>query len=701
MKQQYKDYLFNKHILVSECSTKDPVEVAGALYLLDIGSNIHIKNGLNLANSSVVDYIYYQQNIIPTRVAEPFYKGFPESVAKLSTTDRLFDQLISYMVTYGEGDFDEPVHSVLEEISKREKFNEKYHRIEFDIISVEDAEKRIVDDVNAMLASTRPHSDSDVELICNALNDFPGVDISNCKSKQTAVELLLKTGNTEFAKLLSMFDVVRLVDEINFRNYGNTNIRRLNLKNSDRKFITKVIDTISSNGAFDLPSCFEKQNELCGILHHIHYKPNTSAMRYFVHLIRGGKNYSYMSVFEALMRSGRCDEAAYYLLKSKGQSALLRNVDYIMSRCTGGQKAKVLSMLGSDNVMLLIQLLIHYENYDTESDKPRRFTFYRHKMLTSHTETSEEMKRRKSKIDPFTTSVLGNSVRPMICEALSNLLGRVYIDDSFKNIAVPMNSSCESTGFGTLTTGSRVHIDAGNKKIRAFTYWDHVDDVDLSVIGLGDDGKAKEFSWRTMWDNDESSISYSGDQTAGYKGGSEYFDIEIDALRRQYPHIKYLVFMDNVYTGLPFKKFNCKAGYMLRDIDDSGEVYEPKTVHTSFKIDCDSTMAYLFAIDLEKSDLIWLNVSMNSDLRIGGNADNDMVRKYFNITDVINQYDLFTYMASEVVDSPEDADVIVSDDMTYVDNENHCVIRSYDVEKIVALMQKTTEDGGQTKHGKG
>lgn len=45
---------------------------------------------------------------------------------------------------------------------------------------------------------------------------------------------------------------------------------------------------------------------------------------------------------------------------------------------------------------------------------------------------------------------------------------------------------------------------------------------------------------------------------------------------------------------------------MLRDVKDSGQVYEPKTVKTSFTIDCNSRLAYLFAIDLAANDFIWL-----------------------------------------------------------------------------------------------
>ena len=80
----------------------------------------------------------------------------------------------------------------------------------------------------------------------------------------------------------------------------------------------------------------------------------------------------------------------------------------------------------------------------------------------------------------------------------------------------------------------------------------------------------------------------------------EYFDLDIEGFKKRYPDIRYCILCDNVYTGTGFNNCICRAGFMMRDIVDSGEVFEPKTVQSSFAINCDSNFAYLFAIDLEK-----------------------------------------------------------------------------------------------------
>jgi hypothetical protein len=253
-----------------------------------------------------------------------------------------------------------------------------------------------------------------------------------------------------------------------------------------------------------------------------------------------------------------------------------------------------------------------------------------------------------------------------------------------KNIALPLQENTSLGGFGTLTKGSRIPIPKG-KKVRAFTYWEKVDDIDLSVIGIKGDLTYEEFSWRTMYGKQSKAITYSGDCTSGYDGGSEYYDLDLELLKKENPEIKYYILCDNVFSRIDFATCFCKAGYMLRDIKDSGEVFEPKTVETSYIVNCNSTFAYMYAIDVTKNDLIWLNMARNSNAIIAGATRLDFLLEYFNSTEVINMQSFFTMLASKVVTDPMDADVIVSDEL--FDNiESKEQIHSYDVERVMQLM---------------
>lgn len=125
---------------------------------------------------------------------------------------------------------------------------------------------------------------------------------------------------------------------------------------------------------------------------------------------------------------------------------------------------------------------------------------------------------------------------------------------------------------------------------------------------------------------------------------------------------------------------------VLRDWEDSGQVYEPKTVKSAYRINCESTFAYLFGIDLLTNEFIWLNVAKNSKSRVAGDTDFSFLTDYFHLTEVMNMYDFFSMMAEKIVEGPMEADVIVTD------HEIECaveaeIIREYDFEKIRALME--------------
>ena len=78
------------------------------------------------------------------------------------------------------------------------------------------------------------------------------------------------------------------------------------------------------------------------------------------------------------------------------------------------------------------------------------------------------------------------------------------------NYALPLQENTSQGGFGVLPKGSRIHIENA-KIIRAFTYWEKVNDIDLSVFGIDAKGRQTEFSWRTMAGRKPDAIFFSGE----------------------------------------------------------------------------------------------------------------------------------------------------------------------------------------------
>ena len=678
MRELYKTHLFGKHILVYD-SKRKPRNAFPALFAFANLLSIKIAKGKRFANKQLIAFAASRLGVY---VPEPFYRGFPNSVKKLSKDELLFDQLLNYFLTYDLDDFTKPRYSLFEEDFSRTAFKENAIIKTFDILTEKEAEVELELLVKNYLSSSRPLNDYQYTLVKEALLEY-NYTVEKCPCKDTVIRLIIDTENTYFADLLTLPDFIKVVENLNYYRYGNKDVKKLKLKNKDRVFLSNVLDRLLSKKRLSIKPCFEKQQKWCGCLHHIHYKPKTAKAQEFIKSIRYDKNQSTYSAFEKAMSNGDIPLALSILLKEKGSSAIMRNLNYLLSRCDSDEKVKiVMDKIKSKNNIVLIQLLLQYANY--KSNEGRNFKFTKFGNLVVHSETKSEVDKRKSVIDSKTIEKVVNIIRENLKENLKGKLPSVYVGEDMKKIAIPLQEGSSQGGFGTLPKGSKLPMPDG-KKIRVFTYWEKVNDIDLSIIGLDENYKQYEFSWRTMAFSQSDALTFSGDQTSGYNGGSEYFDIELDTLKKQKPKIRYYVICDNVFSGVPFSKCFCKAGYMLRDMEDSGKVFEPKTVTSAYFIDCDSTFAYMFAIDVFENQIIWLNVARDSSVTIAGTTKLTFLVDYLNMTDVINMYDLFTMLSAKIVSSPLDADYVVTDEEVEI-KEGATLIRSYDTDKILPLI---------------
>ena len=666
MKNSLKEMLFSKHILVAEKDGSNQIEV---LYSLLNKLNVRITEGFELANIDVFEFCADQ---LGRNIPSAFYRGFPESVRRLNPDEHLMDQVLHYVRTYGFGDFSEAGHSLFERAIARSPFKEDDEPKQFRILSEEAAVEVLKELQQSFCDSSRPLNENQIAFILDVMVEYSHMPES-ISCKETVCELLRETWNLEFVKYLQLHDVIKLVDTINWKDHHNEKLNKLHFSNLERKFIARVLDKILENRktSYDeVKTCVEKRQVWMGLLHHIHYKPSCPNGKHTIAAIYNEDIRSDYSRFERAMKTNPV-EAAEILKHNKGNGALLRNLNYILSK-TDDVDA-VLALLEAKSPIVIMQMQNMYRMYNSD---PRFFKFYRHERIRTHKELERsfvlsEDKRNKA-ID---------ALELRLRDTIAGKVGKVYIAPGMENIAVPMNMSASETGFGILPTGSRIKLPEG-KKIRAFTYWEKVNDIDLACFGINEDGSRNEFSWRTMYYNQSDAITYSGDQTSGYHGGSEYFDIDFEKVHEMYPDMKYMVFTNNVYSGVDFANVVCRAGWMSRDVLDSGEVYEPKTVQSAYTINAKTTFAYLYAIDIEKREVIWLNVCDAERARVAETKEFDWLYSYFETCNVMNMRKLFTYAATEVVDDPEDADLVIGDIKTEKEQ-----IRSYEFEKALAYLK--------------
>lgn len=346
----FRNFLFTRHILVND-RKEEPTseEILATLITLSAKFDIRIDDGLRFVTPQMIqDAAENLGEYIP----EPFYRGFPQSVRKLSKNELLFDQMIHYAQTYGTGIFDVQGHSLLEQICDRPEFSEHTDPKHFIVLKERDAEDILIETLRGLLRGTRPLNPDITNMIAEGWKEY-GERIlpDRISCKRTAAELFYRTGERIFAKDLKLPDTIKLLEYIQYTQYGSEKLNKLNLRNRDRKLLTYLIDSCLGEHDPKVPpriflypdicECFEKRKIWCGLLHHIHYKPKNEAGNVFTDLIRNdGWNWSALSAFEKCMADGKPVEAAKKLLAAKGAGALARNLDYILSRCSDEQEAK-------------------------------------------------------------------------------------------------------------------------------------------------------------------------------------------------------------------------------------------------------------------------------------------------------------------------------------------------------------------------
>ena len=670
-----KKYLFAQHVLVNEDGPD--ANAFEVLFSLAHYFGIRVTEGAELAERNM---IHFARNQFGTDVPEAFYRGFPKSVRELSSDQLLFDQLVHYTVTYGFGNFSRAGHSVVERDFERAAFREEVPVKEFRILSLKDADAFVVSSVKDMLRGTRPLSVGNFELVLDVIRE-KGAEGFAAASKDTNIRLLLATRDLDYLRPLSLPDVLKVTERLQWEKYGSDNLKKLNLKNQDRKFLTALIRTkLAENG--DFRECYERRALWCGLLHHIHMKAETDREERFLTAMRGRENISAYAMMEKAVASGDIEAAARVLKEEKGSGAVIRHLNYFLSR--GGSPQALTPYLKGAGTVLLLQLLQQYAVY--RPTLKRAFVFTKLNLLRTHTESDEEQKKRRSVVPPAVRERIEAAIRAELAERWQGKLGKVYLGEDMKRIALPIAESSSESGFGILPKGSRIPLPEG-KKLRAFTYWEKVDDIDLSVIGLDAEDRETEFSWRTMADAQSEAVTYSGDQTSGFHGGSEFFDIDLPAFRAQYPEIRRLIFCDNVFTyGMHFGDCVCRAGYMVRDTEDSGAVFEPKTVASAYTVNCPSSFAYLFGLDLETNEFVWLNSAVNGNTQVAGETSVAHLNRLFEATKTMSMYDLLSLQAASRTDDPMEADLAATDEEVKT-KEGAVRLHSYDMALMTKLME--------------
>jgi stress response protein SCP2 len=188
-------------------------------------------------------------------------------------------------------------------------------------------------------------------------------------------------------------------------------------------------------------------------------------------------------------------------------------------------------------------------------------------------------------------------------------LGKTFLSEELKNYTVPFAMRSASKALKTLSRGSRFSLPAGNT-LRFFLWWRDGrgrTDIDLSALGLDNQHRLKYTL--AYYNLKELGGYHSGDITSAPEGASEFIDIEIDKFLEA--GVRYVAMSINSFTAQPFCDLpECFAGLMVRQYPNSGEVYDPRTVHNKIDIGANTRACIPMIIDLKTKEVIWTDLGL-------------------------------------------------------------------------------------------
>ena len=596
------------------------------------------------------------------------YFANPQDTKFYTAEELLVEQCISYFLAYGAEDshvkvFDKelPDYPVGEEIKIRE----------FRILDAEEAACELLEIAKAYAAYKRPWGlDEQNEFItlytegCYNFTEMPILCGDNA--------VFMLAANADFAQFLFKKDLVKL----SIQEFGEISsfdaLKTSGSSYRDKQF-KQAIDRIASYIPLvkDCPMS-KKQAKFYNKLVQL-----TGAK-----VKKASNEKSPNRIALEKLNSGNVIGAAEVF--AKNGSLLERNLKFLLSRANPVEAVKILDMLSNENPTVLYQIM---STVLADTEEARTFSFYAKNRIKTHIETEYEARWRKSRLNDATKKLVHDTCFDKIADHYKSTesLGKVYVAPNFYKVAMPVNTSASGKGIDVPATGTRLPITG--TKIRSFVHWEDAYDIDSSTIYEHTDGKLTAINFASYSrSNFDGAARFSGDITSAT--GTEYFDLDLVSLKAQ--GIKRVVFTFHGFcSNLNDGEIYC--GYQNKE-DFNTKAWDPKNIELKIHVKGEKHAYVAFAIDLDTMEIIVLNLMRDDDSRVVSRKDFDAIAAFMDPAKLeLNMGLIAEWRAVEVVETPEEADVVFADDYVakeaeLVDGETpkpaQIVIRSFDVEKL-------------------
>ncbi|MCQ9182251.1 hypothetical protein KMT30_25040 [Streptomyces sp. IBSBF 2953] len=264
-----------------------------------------------------------------------------------------------------------------------------------------------------------------------------------------------------------------------------------------------------------------------------------------------------------------CDVLGAVQLLTSAPGKLFRALDLLLRIAADQQErdavvAAAVRVAPEVSGRVVLSVREHFHNREQETGRPRVFVNRRGRGWVSPDVRPPVPAADRDRL----TAALDAEIRRRLPAP-----GRLLLDPGILDVALPLSGRAATAGTGVLPRGSVSAVEGD--RLRFFVYWKQTadrTDFDLSALLLHADYSTD--SWLSYTSLKAVGGRHSGDLTEAPEGASEFIDLSLDRVRS-----RFIVPQVNVYSGEGFDEVEESFfGFMLRDGEQKGRPFEPRTV---------------------------------------------------------------------------------------------------------------------------
>ena len=618
-----------------------------------------------------------------------FYKNFPDEVINMSEVDLYINQILHYWIGYLPSNSENVIKEDVEP-SKLVKARE------LNLIDDEMIEKLFID----LLSSNVTLSEQYLDDVCVLTNNKSIKELEKymeyIQMKETLTTVssyILKKEGVLIGNFKTATDILRLIAKISGDELNNKHIHFAYFSRTELSQLMTKLENL--------------QNPMPDIKRYS--KPWHTFFKLYAKKINFNKYPKVRKVADMLFgdisymtERGKINEKIKRLPIMSEEELDNFVKEYIVFY--GDYVREILSLLNKAKENQYEKLLLGLENCVTKVNTRILFQLYdRIINLKAKDKTIPRLVNSKGKWRRLRESIslsdeLLNRVLQIVEDGIKTQLkekenlGKVYIDEDYKNIMLTTSEKDSNVSLRPMTRGSRIKFNPDAEVLRFFVAWKNLDekimkefkvkygrvDIDLSALSFDKDFKFKRVV--AYYNQKEMGFAFSGDITDAPQGALEYIDI-YDLEKQKKNGTRYILMQIRSYNGYTFKEINSVyAGVMELT---SNEAKEKKNMYSTaitqgFQIMSPQITTNTILVDLVKFEYVWLDMNMaNYKVDTFQNSLayeeipylNDLL-KYFMKKQYVTMYDLLKLNADVrgmLVENKKEADIIFEK----VDNKNN------------------------------